>query len=359
MPATGLRSRAAPGTIAGWLRGALSLSRRPINLALQGGGAHGAFTWGVLDTLLADPRVTFEGLSGSSAGAMNAVMLANGWMLGGRDGARKALADFWTAIGRQMPTDLLTQGSGDSIRPTAATKWFANWAGYFSPSQLNPLALDPLRDLIESHVDFRGLRSHSPFKLFVGTTQAATGKLRVFREGELTSDMLLASACLPKIHHAVEIDGEAYWDGGYSANPAISPLFYDCVSSDVLLVLLSPLRREGTPSTVEDIEARITELGFVAHFMGEMRAMAQASAYARSSYLSMGRLERRLQKLRFHMIDASEVKSLQRNDTKMLAHAPFLEVLHAHGQARAEAWLQEHFEAVGQRSTLDVRQWLD
>lgn len=328
-----------------------------MSVALQGGGAHGAFTWGVLDAMLADPRVHFEGLSGSSAGAMNAVVLANGWRNGGRDGARQALKDFWTAVGKQMPMGMVAQGDSDAIRPSPASKLLANWAGYFSPSQLNPFDFNPLRDMLAGQVDFEQLRAACPFKLFIGATQANTGKLRVFRESELTLDILLASACLPKIHHAVEIDGEPYWDGGYSANPAIFPLFYDCDSSDVLLVLLSPLQRNDTPRTAEEIDARIVELAFSAHFMREMQMFSKAVDYATPGVLTMGRLERRLQRMRFHMIDSSQVASLQRTDTKLLAHPPFLERLREQGRARATAWLAEHFDAVGHRSTLDVQQF--
>ena len=347
---------AVTGTIAGWLRSLRTPSRR-LSLALQGGGAHGAFTWGVLDALLEDPRVEFDGLSGSSAGAMNAVVLANGWMSGGREGARAALRDFWSVIGKQMPSGMITGGGGESIRLSTAGKMLASWAGLFSPSQLNPLDLNPLRDLIESRIDFQGLRSASPFKLFVGATQANTGKLRVFREGELTSDMLLASACLPKIHHTVKIEGEPYWDGGYSANPAVFPLFYDCETRDVLLVLLSPLRREGTPKTVEEIELRILELAFNAHFMREMRTFAQASARAAPAFVPTGRLERRLQKMRFHMIDSTGVTSLKRTETQAIAHTPFLELLFAQGRAQGLAWLAADFDDVGRRSTLDLDKW--
>ena len=329
---------------------------RRMSLALQGGGAHGAFTWGVLDALLEDPRVQFEGLSGSSAGAMNAVVLANGWMNGGRDGARKGLDEFWTAVGKQMPVGMI-RGEGDAISLSPASRLLASWAGYFSPSQLNPFDLNPLRDLIAGQVDFERLRAQCPFKLFVGATQANTGKLRVFRERELTLDMLLASACLPKIHHTVQIDGEPYWDGGYCANPAVFPLFYDCDSRDVLLVLLRPLQREGTPRTVDEIEARIVELAFSAHFMREMRMFSQASDYAGSGFLALGRLERRLRKTRFHMVDSSQLASLDRSDTKLLAHPPFLERLRGQGHARGAAWLAEHFEGVGHRSTVDVRKW--
>jgi NTE family protein len=355
-PGQALRTDPAGTSIARWWSG-LRKSPRRISLALQGGGAHGAFTWGVLDALLADPRVHFEGLSGSSAGAMNAVVLANGWVKGGREGARQALHEFWTAVGKQMPIGMVTGGESDSISLSPASKLLASWAGYFSPSQLNPFDLNPLRNLIASQVDFQRLRAACPFRLFVGATQANTGKLRVFREGELTLDMLLASACLPKIHHPVSIDGEPYWDGGYSANPAVFPLFYDCDSSDVLLVLLSPLRRDDTPRTVEEIEERIVELAFSAHFMREMRMFAQAVDYASAGFLPSGRLERRLQAMRFHMIDSSQLASLQRTQTKLLPHPPFLERLREQGHARATAWLAEHFDGVGHRSTVDVRKW--
>jgi NTE family protein len=328
-----------------------------LNLALQGGGAHGAFTWGVLDALLEDPSIKFEGLSGSSAGAMNAVVLADGWMKGGREGARQGLTDFWTEVGRQMPWATMTRGEGDEISLSPVSKMLTNWAGYFSPAQLNPFALNPLRDLLTRQVDFARLRESSPFKLFVGATEVSTGKLRVFREYELTVDMLLASACLPKIHHAVEIDGEPYWDGGYSANPAVFPLFYDCDSRDVLLVLLSPFRREGTPHTVEEIEARIVELAFSANFMREMRMFAQATEFASPTFMTWGRLERRLQKMRFHMVDSSQLVSLQRSETKLLAHGPFLEMLCEQGRERAANWLGAHAGAIGHRATVELKQW--
>ena len=328
-----------------------------LNLALQGGGAHGAFTWGVLEGLLEDPRICFEGLSGSSAGAMNAVAFADGWMKGGRDGAQHGLADFWTEIGKQLPPAMVTRGAGDDIGLSPAGKMLANWAAYFSPLQLNPFDVSPLRGLLERRIDFPQLRAHSPFKLFVGTTQANTGKLRVFRESELTVDVLLASACLPTMNHSVEIDGEPYWDGGYSANPAVFPLFYDCDSRDILLVLLSPLRWSGTPRTVEGIEARIVELGFSANFMREMRMFAQAIDFSSPRFLTLGRLERRLQQVRFHMIDSNELASMQRSDTKMLAHGPFLERLRGQGRERAALWLSEHASGIGRGSTVDVKGW--
>ncbi len=356
-------STAVSGEVSGVMAKTLAKWWRPsgpaplhINVALQGGGAHGAFTWGVLDALLAEPRIAFEGLSGSSAGAMNAVVLAQGWMDGGREGARQALTDFWTALGQQMPPGMVTQGESDAIGLSPAGKMLATWAGLFSPTQLNPFDLNPLRKLLEKHVDFERLRAERPFKLFIGATQANTGKLRVFREHELRLEMLLASACLPKIHRAVDIEGQPYWDGGYSANPAVFPLFYECTSRDVLLVLLSPLQREGTPQTLDDIETRIVELAFSANFMREMRMFALALAFSRPSFLTLGRLERRLHAMRFHMIDSSKLASLERSETKLLAHGPFLERLAAQGRERAAVWIEGELGSVGRRSSIDLQQ---
>jgi NTE family protein len=338
-------------------RQAIGASGARLNLALQGGGAHGAFTWGVLDALLEDPRLQFEGISGSSAGAMNAVMLASGWMQGGREGGRQTLKDFWNEVAQQMPWAMMTKGDGDSISLSSTSKMLATWAGYFSPANLNPLALNPLRNVLKRLVDFDELRKNCPFKLFIGATQVNTGKLRLFRETELSVDVLLASSCLPKIHHAMEIDGEHYWDGGYSANPAVYPLFYECEARDILLVLLSPLRHTDTPSTMDEIEDRATELGFNTHFLREMQGFARALEYTQEALPSWGRMERRLHSQRFHMIDSNNLESLQRRETKMLAHGPFLELLRDQGRERAAQWLADAGPMVGRRNTVDMTQW--
>ncbi len=334
---------------------------KPLNLALQGGGAHGAYTWGVLDALLGDPRLRFEGVSGSSAGALNAVVMAHGWIDGGaRDGpaaARQALTDFWTGVAALMPAGLVTQGDSEAIDLSPAGQWLLQWAGLFAPAQLNPLDINPLRDLLERQVDFERLRAVSPFKLFVGATEVNSGRLRLFREHELTLDMLLASACLPRLHHAVEIDGEPYWDGGYAANPAVFPLFYDCAADDVLLLLLTPLQRQGTPRSLPDIESRLADLAFSAHFMREMRAFAHARRFAHPGWWRRGRLERRLQRVRFHLIDADAEPSLHRGETRLLAHGPFLQRLHAQGQQRGADWLAAHGADIGQRSTMDLQRF--
>ena len=333
-------------------------SRAPtLNLALQGGGAHGAFTWGVLEALLDQPDIEFEGISGTSAGAMNAVVFAEGWRKGGRDGARETLAAFWTAMGQNPAMAMLVQGEGEGMGLSGTGKFLMQWAGRFSPAQMNPLDLNPLRDLLNRHVDFKALAQNSPFKLFIAATQTNTGKVRLFRETELSSDVLLASACLPKIHRAVVIDGEPYWDGGYSANPAVYPLFYDCRSRDILLVLLSPLKYDATPHSTEEITQRALELAFSANFMREMRMFVHASEFAGGGWLSLGRLERRLKGMRFHMVDIASEAALQRTDTKMLAHGPFLERLREQGRVCGQAWADENSAAVGRRATVDLKRW--
>jgi NTE family protein len=354
-PAEPVKAPAPPGRTASSSKA--SPKTRTLNLALQGGGAHGAFTWGVLDALLEAPGLQFEGLSGSSAGAMNAVVLADGWAKGGREGARAGLNAFWTEVGKLMPLGMVTQGDGETISLSPASKLLGSWARLFTPSQLNPMGINPLRSLLNRLVDFEQLRAESPFKLFVGATQANTGKLRVFREQELTVDVLLASACLPKLHHPIDIEGEPYWDGGYSANPAVFPLFYDCDAADVLLVLLDPLIRSDAPRTVEQIDQRITELAFSAPFMREMQTFARAAEFSEAAADPSGKLESKLQSMRFHMIDANDLASLQKTETKSLAHGPFLELLHGQGRERAVAWLAESGDQVGRRSTVDLRQW--
>ena len=339
------------------LRRRISPRRPVVNLALQGGGAHGAFTWGVLEALLGDPNIEFDGLSGTSAGAINAVLFAEGWRKGGREGALESLASFWTALGQNPGMSMMVQGEGDSMGLSSTGKFLVQWAGLFSPAQMNPLDLNPLRDLLVRHVDFAALARSSPFKLFIAATQANSGKVRLFRETEINADVVLASACLPKIHRAVTIDGEPYWDGGYSANPAVYPLFYDCRSRDILLVLLSPLQYDATPRSAEEITQRALEIAFSANFMREMRMFAHAAEFAADAWFKLGRLERRLLGTRFHMIDIAQQAALQRTDTKMLAHGPFLERLRAQGRACGEGWIAEHGQAVGRQATVDLKRW--
>jgi NTE family protein len=336
-------------------RSAPAAQGRCLSLALQGGGAHGAFTWGVLDALLEEPSIDFAALSGSSAGAVNAVLLTQGWIEGGRDGARSALNDFWLEVGQQIPWPLVTQGQGDAISLTAAVKALTQWVGLFAPGQINPLGLNPLRDLLQKHISFERIRSSSPFQLFVGATEVNTGRLRLFREHELELDMLLASACLPKMHHTVEIAGEPYWDGGYCANPAVFPLLQGPGIADVLLILLSPQQQDPVGTSMQAIEARIQELGFTTHFLREMQMLAQAASTANRG--RTGQAGAAVGQARFHLIDANQLELLRRSETQVLAYAPFLEMIKQQGRERARHWLANNLGAVGQRSTMDWSRW--
>ncbi len=321
---------------------------RTINLALQGGGAHGAFTWGVLDRLLEEPRLRIEGISGTSAGAMNAVALAHGLVTGGRDGAREALANLWASVADQLSAlapvgaglARLSDRNGD-LSPLMHA--FIAFTRFFSPSQLNPLGVNPLRNLLRTQVDFELLRAECPLKLFIAATQVRTGQLRLFETRELTAEMVLASACLPSLHHPVEIDGEVYWDGAYSANPAVFPLAQHCRARDVVVVLLNPLSRPQIPRTSREIYGRITELSFNATFLREMRAIANAKQ-GQSFGLYFGhRLSRRIRRARFYMIEATELMEELKVGSQLSMHASFLKMLKDQGRAQANRWLESYF----------------
>ena len=329
---------------------------KTINLALQGGGAHGAFTWGVLDRLLEDGRLRFEAASGTSAGAMNAVVMANGLMTGGHDGARAALSRFWTAIAGGMPAAAtVVSPDGQSVTLAPAFRRMLRWANYFSPEQLNPFDHNPLRAIVNAQIDFERLRLHSPVALFVAATNANSGKLRLFRSHELSADTILASACLPTVHRAVEIDGEPYWDGGYSANPAVFPLFYETRSRDILLVLLSPLKHKQTPSSVQDINERVLEFAFTATFLREMRMFAHLRDYVKGrGRFPIGRFERRVANTRFHIIDAQEFMSDLTSESKLAVNLKFFETLKDLGRAHASAWLAQNYASVGTAATVDL-----
>jgi NTE family protein len=326
-----------------------------LNLALQGGGAHGAFTWGVLDALLEDGQFDFEGISGTSAGAMNALCLGHGLMTGGRDGARETLARFWTSVAGGAP--FAASGETNPKIP-AAMKLMLQWTDYLSPEQLNPLDLNPLRDILGAQFDFERLRHDCPLKLFIAATHANSGQVRIFHNHELSVDALLASACLPTIHRTIVIDGEPYWDGGYSANPAVFPLAYQCHSPDILLVLLTPLRYAATPASAADIRHRLLELSFNSTFLREMRMFAhlreQVGKRWLPKWLASGRLERRIDQLRFHAITADAFLGDLPSDSKLAVSLPFFEHLRDNGREHARQWLATHRAAVGRRASIDL-----
>jgi NTE family protein len=332
--------------------------RRPrrvrLNLALQGGGAHGAFTWGVLDRLLEEEHIQMAAVSGTSAGAMNGVVMAHGLAQGGRSGAREALHRFWTELGSQTPFNWLTTGDGDSLRFTPVARWFMRLSQFVSPYDANPMGLNPLRDLLVQQIDFERLRQPGALPLFVAATQAKTGRLRVFDSSQLSVDAVLASACLPAIHHAVEIDGEPYWDGGYSANPAVFPLLQANRAVDTLLVLLSPLRHLGALRSTADIQRRAQDIAFDNTFLREMHMLAHVREMARQSLWMRGRFERRVLRARFHLVEDPDGLGGLAGETRLMAHRQFLERLRDAGRARAQAWLDESGATLGRSSSVDI-----
>jgi NTE family protein len=332
-------------------------SVKSINLALQGGGAHGAFTWGVLDRVLEDRRLRIDGLSGTSAGAMNAVALADGIMEGGRDGARAKLKAFWRAVSEAARFS--------PIRRSPMDVWLGTWSldmspGYLvmdalsrvvSPYDFNPLNLNPVRDLIAETVDFARVRSCEQVKVFVSATNVETGRVRVFHRPELTPDAVMASACLPYLFQAVEIDGTPYWDGGFSSNPALFPFAYHCTSPDVVIVQINPIEREGTPTNARDILNRVNEISFNSSLLSELRAISFVGRMVDAGALPTGSYRH----LYLHRIHAEEALKPLEASSKLNAEWAFFEHLRDVGRAAAARWLDAHFDALGQRDTLDVR----
>ncbi len=330
--------------------------KRSLDLALQGGGSHGAFTWGVLDRLLQDEQIAFNGISGTSAGALNAAVMATGYQRGQREGAREALAEFWRDVSRSgsifCPASASnTRALHDSLQlgKLPGYQWVSSFFRSFSPYEFNPLNLNPLRDVLRRHVDEAALRRNG-LKLFVTATSVNSGQARVFTGRELSIDALLASACLPLLFQAVEIDGEPYWDGGYTGNPAIYPLIYNTEALDILLVRINPLVREGTPKRSEEIMDRLSEITFNASLMGEMRAIAFVSRLVREGKLDPGKYKA----LRLHMVADDDGLAPLGANSKFNTDRAFLEQLFEMGQQAADQWLAEHRGDIGVRTTIDV-----
>jgi len=338
--------------------------QKTVTLALQGGGSHGAFTWGVLDRLLEEERLDIEAISGASAGAVNAVVLAHGYAVDGRAGARRALADFWERVSVKAPFNF----SGDDIKTGAdlgsgaevpvALRMFMSLSRILSPYQLNPFDINPLRDILAEQIDFERLRVDGKIKLFVAATQVSTGMLKIFRNKQLSLDALLASACLPAIHRAVEIDGEAYWDGGFTANPPIFPLLHQCSARDIVVVLLHRNPQAAVPTSADEIYARLTDIGFSAALFTELQGIALAQREAQRGWIAFGSLERRLRKLNVHLVDSRDFMSRLSGLSKLNTQAPFIEALRNEGKAQADAWLQENFQHLGVRSSFNLTRFL-
>ncbi len=336
---------------------------RRINLALQGGGTHGAFTWGALDRLLEDDRVEFDGLSGTSAGAINGAILALGLLEGGRQGAKDALNRFWRALGAKFAVSPMKATPfekalwGWDLKYSLAWNAFDTMTRVMSPYQLNPFPMEfnPLRKALDQSLDLARLRADkSAIRLFISATNVRTGKPKVFTRAEITVDALLASACLPNVFKAVEIDGEAYWDGGYLGNPALWPLYHERMAADIVLVQLNPLLRPELPTTTSDIMNRLNEISFNASLMSEMRAIDFVQRM-----LEAGRLEQpRYRRLFLHAIEDEERMRAFKLSTKFNGDWDFLTTLRDYGRDAADLFIRESLDKVGRESTLDIQRYL-
>lgn len=333
------------------------IETKAVSLALQGGGSHGAFTWGVLDRLLEDGRIEIEGISGTSAGAMNAVVVADGLIRGDRDGAREALDRFWRAVARLGRFAPIVRGpfehaTGDwNLDGSPGYILFEFVSRFLSPYQFNPFNVNPLLDVLRSSVDFGNVRRCDQLKLFVAATNVRTGKIRIFENAELGAEAVMASACLPHIFQAVEVDGDPYWDGGYMGNPAIYPLIYNCETRDVVIVQVNPRTREETPTNTPDILDRLNEVSFNSSLMREMRAIAFVSRLLEDNRLDEARYKRML----IHRIEAEDAMKSLGVSSKLNAELDFLLHLREVGRAAAVDWLDRNFEALGRRSTIDIQ----
>lgn len=329
---------------------------RTLDLALQGGGSHGAYTWGVLDRLLEDEGLHLQGISGTSAGALNAGVLATGYHRGGRAGAREALRHFWMDVSHSgsvfapfSASQIHSMTDALSLDLLPGYQWASAFFRSFSPYEFNPLNLHPLRDVLRRHVDEAAMRDCA-LHLFVTATSVSTGQPHVFSGENLSIDALLASACLPFLFQAIRIGDDAYWDGGYSGNPALFPLIYQTEPLDILLVRINPLVREGVPRRSEDIMDRISEISFNASLVAEMRAIAFVSRLVREGRLSPGRYK----DLRLHMVSDDDGLRAFGANSKLNTERAFIEQLFALGRASADRWLADHRDDIGVRGTLDI-----
>ena len=350
-PALAVPARAAPAPGPRILAG--PRAEKTVSLALQGGGSHGAFTWGVLDALIADGRLAFEAVTGASAGAMNAVVLVDGWVAGGPEGARAALAAFWRRASLDGELRPVQRGFVDGwIELLSHNPVLDFWAKALSPSPyaVNPLDVNPLRAALAESVDFARLRAAETASVFVSATNVWTGKLAVFERPALTVDHLMASACIPTVFKAVEIDGVPYWEGGYLGNPALYPLHKGARTRDILLVQINPVERRETPRSSEAIQDRLNEISFNANLMRELRAIDFVDGLIAEGQLSRGTFEPVL----VHRIDGTEALDGHAASTRLDARWHVIEALRDKGRHAAEAWLAAHYEGVGHRGTLEL-----
>lgn len=331
--------------------------RKIVDLALQGGGAHGALTWGVLDRLLDDERIHISGMSGTSAGAMNAVVVADGLEEGGRDGAKAHLERFWRAVSEAAQFSPIQRTFWDqwtnnySLDHSPGYVFFEHLTRIFSPYELNPLDINPLRDIVAAQVDFARVNHCAKSKVFVTATNVRTGRGRTFSQPQITLDSVMASACLPFMFQAVEIDGEAYWDGGYIGNPALYPLVEDQNTRDLIVVQINPENREQIPRTGREILNRINEITFNSSLIKELRSIELLHQVIASEGLE----SERYRDIFVHLIHAHEELKDLAASSKLNAEWSFLLKLKEIGRRWADRFLEQHFDDLGQRSTFDLK----
>jgi NTE family protein len=331
--------------------------RKKIALALQGGGAHGAFTWGVLDHLLEDGRLEIEAISGASAGAMNAVAMLDGFKEGGPKQAREKLESFWRAISydsKWSPAQRRTIGA--LMAPFGvANSVMGFWADWFqqtlSPAEMNPLDINPLEDVLTSQIDFDRLRACDQVKLFISATNVETGKIRIFQREEITARHVMASACLPTLFRTVVIDGDPYWDGGFMGNPALYPLFYGLETSDILLVQINPIRRKGIPETAQEIQLRLNEITFNATLLREFRAVEFVSRNVLNGTLPKDRYK----SINMHRIEPGDIFHEEESGGKLDAGWDGLRRWRDAGRKSAKAFLAAHFDDIGVKGSFDLK----
>lgn len=334
---------------------------KTINLALQGGGSHGALTWGVLDRLLEDERLTIAEISGTSAGAMNAVVLADGYERGGREGARKALASFWRAVSAKALFSPMQRSPMDrlmgrySLDHSPAYLFAESLSRVFSPYQLNPMGINPLHDVLNAQVDFDNVNRCKAIAVHVTATHVKTGRARIFSRGAVTLDAVMASACLPQMFPAVEIDGEEYWDGGFSANPALMPLIASKATNDIVIVQINPITRHDKPTTAREIINRVNEISFNTALIKELRAIAMMQRFVMAKGIDLGAKDQTY----MHLIHAdTEVQDLAAS-SKMNAEWSYLQKLFSRGRTWADAWLDANFDQIGNGSSFDLEDFFD
>jgi NTE family protein len=334
----------------------MAKATKKVNLALQGGGAHGAYTWGVLDRLLEIEEIEIDGISGTSAGALNAAMLVNGYATGGREGAKACLEKFWSRISeaaafsplRQSPFERMFSGWNLDMSPMY--HWFDFLSRTFSPYELNPLNINPMRVIVEDMLDLPVIHAHGKIKLFITATHVTSGQARVFSCNDVTADVLMASACIPFLFQAVEIEGEPYWDGGYMGNHAIWPLIYNCKSEDVILVQINPISDMATPNTASEIINRLNEITFNSSLIAEMRAIDFVARL-----LDQGKLDpKKYKSMRMHLIYSPEQMHNLNASSKMNANWDFFQYLRDLGRADAEEFINAKWNDVGVKSTLNI-----